>query len=292
MNIAITAASGRLGREVIATLQNQPGDHHLVAIVRSPDRFTLPDVEVRAGDYNSVEQMAAALEDVEVVLMISAPVVAGVDRVAQHRNVIAAARQAGVRKVVFTSVIGNGREAETMFAEAQQVNREAEADLQAAGLEWIIGRSGLYLDLDLMHIKMANQGDGVYRNNAGDGRCGYISIAELGQAFAALTVSEECNGQSLNLIGPTYTQAELVELANQVFGLSVTYESMTVEENIARFMQDEKISARGEGVARMLTGCFQCIEVGAYDVASDFERAVGREPLGLRQQMEAIRDAQ
>jgi NAD(P)H dehydrogenase (quinone) len=177
-----------------------------------------------------------------------------------------------------------------MFAAAQAVNRQAEDDLQASGLVWIIGRSGLYLDLDLMHIQRADREGGVYRNNAGDGRCGYISIAELGHAFAQLTLSDRCNGRVLNLIGPTYTQAELVALADEVFGLNVRYETMTAEENIARFMQDEKISARGEGVARMLTGCFQCIEIGAYDVDSDYFDAAGREPLPLRQQMEAIRD--
>jgi hypothetical protein len=56
-------------------------------------------------------------------------------------------------------------------------------------------------------------------------------------------------------------------------------------------MQDEKISARGEGVARMLTGCFQCIEVGAYDVEPHFLLATGREPISLKEQMESIRNA-
>lgn len=291
MTIAITAASGRLGNEVFRVLQSEDSHEQLIAVVRNPDKFSMDGIEVRAGDYNSIEQMQVALTGVDVVLMISAPVVAGVDRVKLHRNVVAAAKQAGVRKIVFTSVIGNGAEAGTMFAEAQEVNRIAETDVMNSGLEWIMGRSGLYLDLDLMHIKRSAAESGVYQNNAGDGRCGYISIAELSVGFAKLLLSDECNGQVINLISPPATQAELVDLAAEVFDLNVRYEMMTVEENIARFMQDEKISARGEGVARMLTGCFQCIEVGAYDVEPHFLLATGREPISLKEQMESIRNA-
>jgi NAD(P)H dehydrogenase (quinone) len=285
----VTAASGRLGQRVLGILTAE-GAHSIVGVVRNPDRFTFPGVEIRQGDYNSVEQMAQALAGIEVVLMISAPVVIGVDRVTQHRNVIAAAVAQGVRKIVFTSVIGNGLEAGTMFADAQRVNRQAEADVAASGLDWINARSGLYLDLDLQHIQRADREGGVYSNNAGEGRCGYISIDELAYGFARLCLSEHCNGRVINLVGETYTQAELVDMANQVYGLNTRYAPMTAEENIARFMQDEKISARGEDVARMLTGCFECIEVGAYDVESHYQEATGRKPLSLREQVQSIRD--
>ena len=289
MNIAVTAASGRLGRRILAHLLAE-GSHAITAVVRNPAKFEMAGVDVRAGDYESAEQMTTAFADIDTVLMISAPVVIGVDRVSQHRNVISAAKAAGVRKVVFTSVIGNGMEMETMFADAQKVNRQAEQDLAASGLEFINARAGLYLDLDLLHIQRADREGGVYSNNAGDGRCGYISIDELAYGFACLCLSDALNGQTLNMVGDTYTQAELVEMANEVYGLHARYEPMTVEENIARFMEDEKISARGEAVARMLTGCFECIEVGAYDVESDYKAATGREPKSLREQMQLIRE--
>ncbi len=290
MKIAVTAASGRLGRRILAHLVAE-GSNEITAIVRNPGNFGFPGIEIREGDYDSQEQMAAAFAGIDTVLMISAPVVIGIDRVTQHRNVIAAAKAAGVHKVVFTSVIGNGLEMQTMFADAQQVNRQAEQDLAESGLEFINARAGLYLDLDLLHIQRADREGGIYSNNAGAGRCGYISIDELAFGFASLCLSDALNGQTLNMVGETYTQAELVEMANEVYGLNTRYEPMTVEENIARFMQDEKISARGEAVARMLTGCFECIEVGAYDVKSDYKAATGREPKSLREQMQAIRDS-
>jgi hypothetical protein len=78
-------------------------------------------------------------------------------------------------------------------------------------------------------------------------------------------------------------------MANQVFGLSVRYRVMSAEDNVDRFMQDPAISSRGEEVARMLTGCFECIAKGAFDVESDFEAAAGRPPKTTLEQMEEIR---
>ena len=291
MKIAVTAASGRLGRAVLGKLVREAGAGSVVGVARDPGKLDIAGVEPRRGDYDSLESMIGALDGVEVVVMISAPVTPGTDRVAMHRNVIDAARRNGVRKLIFTSVIGEGSAEDTLFAGTRAVNQQTEADVRASGLDWIIARNGFYLELDLGHIILANQRDGIYRNNAGEGRCGYISIDEIAEATAQLALHDDCNGTVLNIIGETLSQAELIGLANEVFGLDVRYESMSDEDNIARFMQDPRIAARGEEVARMLTGAFQCIASGNLDVRPDFERAAGRPPKPMRQQMEEHRES-
>lgn len=289
MKVAVTAASGRLGLAIVEYLSDEIGAENVVAVVRSPDKVELPNIEKRRGDYQSVDEIATACEGIDTVVMISAPVTIGTDRVTMHRNVIEGAKRAGVRKVLYTSVIGNGKEEGTMFFATQQVNRQAEHDLKASGMEWVVARNALYLELDLNHIRRADE-TGVYRNNAGDGRCGYLTIDELAYATAKLATDDRHNGRIYNLIGrKTHTQAELVEMANQVFGLNVEYQVMSPEDNVERFMQDPTIASRGVEVARMLTGCFECIAAGAFDVASDFEAAAGRPAKTTLEQMKEIR---
>jgi len=288
LRIAVTAASGRLGHAVLRALTDRVPPADVIAVARSPEKVAVDGVEKRSGDYSSPGQMTEALRGAEVVIMISAPV-AGTDRVALHRNVIRAAREAGVRKVIFTSVIGNDRERDTWFWGTQQVNRQAEDDLKSSGLQWIIARNGLYLEMDLRHILHADK-VGVYRNIAGDGLCGYITIGELAVALAALALDERNNGRTLNLVGDNLSQAGLVKLANEVFGINVRYETISDEANIEQLMQDPKIAARGRHVAQMLAGCFQCVRVGAFDVPSDFERAAGRPVKPTRRMMEELRD--
>jgi NAD(P)H dehydrogenase (quinone) len=289
MKIAVTAASGRLGHAILGYLGDEIGTDNVVAVARSPEKIDVPGIETRRGDYQSIDEIASACDGVDTVIMISAPVTKGTDRVAMHRNVIEGAKRAGVRRMLFTSVIGNGKEKGTMFFATQKVNRQAEYDLQESGTEWIVARNALYLELDLNHIIRANE-SGVYQNNAGDGRCGYLTIDELAFATAKLAAGDQHTGRIYNLIGrTTHTQTELVAMANEVFGLNIRYEVMSAEDNIARFMRDPAISSRGEDVARMLTGCFECVAVGAFDVESDFEAAAGRPAKTTVEQMEDIR---
>ena len=285
MKVAVTAASGRLGHALLRLLPEHLPARDVVAIARNPDRVQVPGIEKRAGDYQSVAAMTEALRGIDSVVLISAPVAGGGERIHLHRNVIEAARLAGVRRVLFTSVIGNGAEMTTAFGPTQQVNRQAEQDLQASGLEWVIGRNALYLELDLMQIRRA-QATGVYTNPAGDGRCPYLSIDEIAYVYARLAADAARTGQTYNITGEALTQAEMVRHACEVFDLQVRYETISDEVCIGKFLT--LMPERGEAVARMLTGCFQAIRAGAFDVPSGYLAAAGRPAKTVRQMLEGL----
>ena len=94
-----------------------------------------------------------------------------------------AARATGVRKIVYTSV--QGAEEGTAFSPVIQSNRQTEADIRESGLDWVIGRNGIYIEPDVEYIENYRKA-GQIANCAGEGRCGYTTRPELAYAYAKM----------------------------------------------------------------------------------------------------------
>jgi len=280
MKIAVTSASGQLGSAIVKQLVKEIGKDQVVGIARTPEKAKHLDVEIRQGDYNSREQFDKALEGVDAVLLVS-----GMDqpekRIEQHRNVIGAARGNGVKKIVYTSIIGD--EEHTAFSPIVKSNRQTEKDVQASGLEWVIGRNGIYIEPDIEYIDTYVK-EGEIRNCAGDGKCGYTSRDELAYAYAQMLLDEKCNGEVFNLTGEAISQSELTDLINKVYETNLSYKSVTVEE-----YSRERREALGDFMGTIIAGIYEGIRNGANNVQSDFEKAAGRPHKTPREMIEAIK---
>ena len=267
MKIAVTSASGKLGSAIIKALINEVGEENIVAIARTPERALHLGVEVRKGDYNNKEDFDAALKGVDKVLLVS-----GMDephkRIQQHRNVIEAAKENGVQKIVYTSIVGH--ESQTAFSAVVKSNRQTEKDVQASGLAWAIGRNGIYIEPDLEYIDTYIKEGGI-TNCAGDGECGYTSRGELAYAYAQMLLDDKHNGMTYNLVGEAISQAQLAEYINKVYDTNLVFKSVSVDE-----YENERKAALGEFIGAIIAGIYESISIHAYEVNSDYEKAAGR----------------
>ncbi|WP_158851031.1 SDR family oxidoreductase [Algibacter sp. L1A34] len=281
MKIAVTAASGQLGTSIVNKLKSTIGKENLIGVVRTPEKASHLGIEVRKGDYNSREDFNKALNGIDSVLLIS-----GMDnpenRIQQHRNVIEAAKQNGVKKIVYTSIIGH--EEKTAFSPIVKSNRQTEKDVRESGLNWVIGRNGIYIEPDLEYIDIYVK-EGEIRNCAGDGKCGYTSREELGLAYTKMLLNDTHNGQTYNLVGAPITQTELTEFINQVFNTKLTYNSVSVEA-----YERERKAALGDFMGTVIAGIYNGIKIGVNDVPSDFEKASGRPHKSTLEIIKAFKD--
>ena len=180
MNIAVTAASGQLGAAIVKQLIQDIGPESVVAIARTPAKAEHLGVEVRKGDYMSQADFEKALKGMDALCIISAngdPAL----RVPMHRNILEGAKACGVKRIVYTSVLGE--EEGSSFSPIIQSNRQTERDIQASGLDWVIGRNGIYIEPDLEYIDTYVKEGGI-KNSAGEGKCAYTSRAELAVAYS------------------------------------------------------------------------------------------------------------
>lgn len=267
MKIAVTAANGQLGSSIVNELKKAIGKDNVIGIVRSPEKATHLGIEIRKGDYNSRDQFNAALQGIESVLLIS-----GMDypqkRIQQHKNVIEAAKQNGVKKIVYTSIVGD--EEKNAFSPVVQSNRQTEEDLKNSGLNWSIGRNGIYIDPDLEYIETYKK-EGEIRNCAGHGKCGYTSRYELGYAYAKMLVQDIHNHKTYNLVGEPITQKQLAELINQVYNTQLVFNPISEEDYLT-----ERKEELGDFIGTVITEIYKGINDGVYNITSDFKKATGR----------------
>ncbi|WP_458626698.1 SDR family oxidoreductase [Winogradskyella sp. PC D3.3] len=282
MKIAVTSASGKLGASIITHLVKEIGADNVIGLARTPEKAKHLGVEIREGDYNNQEHFNKALQGIDAVLLVS-----GMDqpekRIEQHRNVIEAAKNNNVKKIVYTSIIG--AEEGTAFSPIVQSNRQTEKDVQDSGLEWSIGRNGIYIEPDLEYIDNYVK-DGEIKNCADEGKCAYTSRDELGFAYAKMLMEEKHNGQIYNLVGEAITQSQLAEDINIVYHTNLVYHSVSVAAYLA-----ERKAELGDFMGTIVAGIYEGIKNGANNIPSDFEKATGRlhkSPLELIRQFKGV----
>jgi len=140
MTIAITGASGQLGRLAIAHLKTLTDPAGIVALARDPGKVADLGVAARAFDYTQPATMGAALAGVQTLVLISSSDFN--DRVGQHRAVIEAAQAAGVGRIVSTPILTADRSPMLIAGD----HRETEATIAASGLQAAILRNGWYTE--------------------------------------------------------------------------------------------------------------------------------------------------
>lgn len=267
MKIAVTAVSGKLGSAIARALRSLSEVESVVGLARTPEKARGLGFDVRPGDYGRPDDLIASLAGMDTVLLVS-----GMDapdkRVAQHRNVIEAAKAAGVRKIVYTSI--QGIEEGTGFSPVVQSNRQTEADVRASGLVWAIGRNGIYIEPDVEYVENYKM-HGEIANCAGEGVCGYTTREELAYAYAQMLTSPRHDGQTYNLHGEPITQRQLAGFLNQTFETKLTYHAMSVEE-----YRKDRTEELGSFLGGIIAGIYHGIHLGAFDAESQYQAAAGR----------------
>jgi NAD(P)H dehydrogenase (quinone) len=225
--VVVTGATGKLGHHVVEGLLAKLPPSEVVAAVRKPENaadLAARSVVVRRMDYDAPETLRAALAGAEKVLLVSSSEVGR--RVKQHAAVIDAAKAAGVKLLVYTSVLGGERSRLALAAEHQ----DTEKLLRASGVPYVLLRNGWYLENYTEHLGPALQ-HGAILGSAGAGRIGAAARADYAAAAVAVLTGTGHENRIYELSGDVpFTMPELATEVSRHSGKNVAYVDLPPEK--------------------------------------------------------------
>jgi NAD(P)H dehydrogenase (quinone) len=224
--IATTGVTGGLGGRVARRLAERGIGQRLVA--RDPGRAPkLAGAEVATASYDDREALRQAFQGARTLFMVLAT--EHPDRLALHANVVEAAADAGVERIIYTSIFGTGPACTATFGRDQW---HTEQRIKASGLRHTFLRDNLYIDL----LPLMVGADGVLRGPAGDGRVAAVARDDIADVAVAvlLEAGDGHDGRIYDVAGPTaLTMAEVAEELSRSAGRPIAYHSETLGEAYA-----------------------------------------------------------
>ncbi|KAA6438918.1 SDR family oxidoreductase [Dyadobacter flavalbus] len=219
--ILVTGATGGLGRQTIESLLTSIPAGEIAALVRDVSKakeLVNRGVDVRQADYFDYPALVQAFRGIDKVLLVSA--VAFTDRVRQHRNVIDAAKEAGVKHLFYTSI---QRSTNFVMQEVTESDLSTEAYLKASGLIYTILKNGYYFEgIEYLIGSEVPRAEILFP--AGEGKIAFVKRTELAAATAALLTSEGHENREYTLSGSeAYSFHDIAREFSALAGRPIVY---------------------------------------------------------------------
>lgn len=278
--ILVTGASGALGSQIVLELLKELPPEQVVALGRNLtklDRVAQTGVELRVADYFDRPALEQAFLGIDQVFLVSA--LAFTDRFSQHKNVIDAAKAAGVRHLYYTSIMRRPDSVATITG-VTDCDRETENYLKGSGLQYSILYHPLYTEVLPQFFNPTYLTEGL-RLPAGSGKVPFTSRTDLAAAASALLIQKHSNNQEIILnSGQSYDFAELASVVSQITGQAIGYQPVNTEEFI------HSLTAVGvpDAVAAFICSWIEAFALGDFDQPdSRLTQLIGRPAASLQQ---------
>lgn len=276
MSIAVTGATGQLGQLVIETLLKSQPLQNIVALVRNVGKAQkLKDqgIDVRLFDYDKPETLVPALKGVERLLLISSNNIGS--RVPQHKRVVDAAKEAGVKFLAYTSLLYADKSKLSLADE----HRQTEAYIKQSGLTWCFLRNGWYTENYLGGIQSAVQSGSLY-GSAKDAKISGATRLDFAEAAAKVLTTDGHDNKVYELAGSQgFTLSDLAKAISDVSGKEVKYQDIPAADYTTALL--------GLGLPKGLVDAVvdadvQSIDGALYNDSKELEKLIGRPTTPLK----------
>ena len=266
MKIGVTGATGQLGQLVVGKLKEKVSADSIVALVRNPEKAAALGVEACAFDYVKPENLEASLVGIDKLLLISGNELG--QRLPQHLAVIEAAKKAGVKQLIYTSIL----HADTSSLGLAGEHLATELALKSSGLTYTILRNGWYTENYAGSVKGAI-GAGAFIGCAGDGKISSAARVDYAEAAAVVLAGDGHENKIYELAGDSaYTLTEFAAEISVQTGKTIPYNNLPEEQYAAILKSFGLPAALAEMLADSDTGASKG---GLYDDSHTLSTLIG-----------------
>ncbi len=280
--ILVTGANGHFGKATIDfLLQKGVPPASIAGLVREQAKgsdLKAKGVGVKIGDYSNYQSLVDAFGGVDKLLVVS-----GTDlgnRSAQHENAIKAAKQAGVKHILYTSVALNQERENTPLGLLGQTHLYTEKVIKESGIAYTILRNNMYLDFLPMFLGEKVLETGVFFP-AGEGKVAFALRGEMAEAAANVLTGQ---GHENKVYHVSNSQAvsfgEIAAILSSLTGRQVPY----LNPSTAAYID----ALAGAGVpkesAAVFAGIGEAIKQGELaPPTAHLETLLGRKPASVKE---------
>lgn len=298
--IIITGVDGNFGSVAAKSIMEKVPKEALIFTAPRKEALKVYDeagVETRSVDFNKPEEIQAAFQGGKVLLLISMPFV-GEKRRNAHKRVVDGAIEAGVEKIVYTSIVGSGDD--TCDSYEKFDHQYTENYIKSTNLKYVFLRNAQYAEAMISAFEEAANSTGVLSNNMGDGRMAHVSRSDCAKAAASAAAGAGDDNVVYYITGPTAnTMEEFVRIGSEVTGKKVTYQYVDDQTNYA-FFDSLGVPRRTDGEWAETASAFPFCSEGMVTFGAairndkmsyctnDFEKLTGLKPTSLRQMFENL----
>lgn len=292
--LLLTGVDGNLGGFAAEELLKLEPKENLIFCGYNPDslkKYADMGIETHVTNFNNPDGLKEAFQNAEVVALISMPFV-GVKRQNAHKNCVDAAKAAGVRQIVYTSLVNADDETNPSVEKKDHIYTEKY--IQEQGLDYQFMRNSQYAEAMVTNYFTYVKMNAPLTNSQGDGLMAYISRKDCAKAVAyALHRSNEFSKKVWNINGlELMTISTFCAIGDVSTGNHVPFVNVTDEENyqiwdamgVPRttdgvFLKDSEAPFSSDGMVTFA----QAIREGKMDIhTKDFTELTGATPISVR----------
>jgi uncharacterized protein YbjT (DUF2867 family) len=213
--ILVTGSTGKVGQALIDALKAKGVSFKALARSEgSAKTLEAKGVTVVRGDLSDLKP---ALLGIDTLFLLSS----SADPFAAEAPAVAAAKAAGVKKIVKLSALDARADAPNPFLRG---HGRIERLLEESGLAWVSVRPSFFMQNWVLYNAPAiKAGQPVYAN-AGDARLGWIDVRDIADVLAAALLEPGHDGRVYELTGPEpLSYAQVTALLSRLLGKTVSY---------------------------------------------------------------------